>query len=368
MKTQTIKKINQSPCKAYFAITGGGQSFLGEYMKVSGASNTVIGAIIPYSQYAFDKFVNNSKTVSYASETAARKLAVVAYNECIAAGVEDIYAIGIGASCSLVKDDERSGREHKIYVAAHTADTTYVLNTYLQQGRTRQEEEYIASELIGELLARVSIGELFSPTTYFTSPQEYRQLRAETSLPIATLLRGSLDNVMLKGKGLSKDSTVAIYCGSWNPWHKGHQEVFNTAKKVLNTRPILELSVKNVDKGQIDFIDIEERLNSIPSGIDIVATCLPTFVEKAEMFRRHCFEKDIVFIVGADTWNRIWDNKYLGHPNYVDARLKYSKVKFLVFPRPGVEIQTTYGKDLRITSDLIRDFSPIAISSTDLRI
>src|ERR1017187_4283753 len=152
MDLQKVKAINESHWKVFLAIAGGGQTFLGDYLSISGASKTIVGALVPYSSAVFDKFIRYAKVDSYASSDAARKLAVASYNECIEAKVERVDALGIGVSCSLVKDEERLGRQHRIHIALHTSFETRVFNVYLNQGRTRQDEEYLAKSYIFQML------------------------------------------------------------------------------------------------------------------------------------------------------------------------------------------------------------------------
>ena len=116
MNIETVNKINDSPYKCFVAITGGGASFISDYTKISGASKTIVGAIVPYDRTIFDNFVG-IKMTEYSSPLAARKLALASYNQCIIAGVEPKYAIGIGAASSIAFDGERIGRQHKINIA-----------------------------------------------------------------------------------------------------------------------------------------------------------------------------------------------------------------------------------------------------------
>ena len=156
MKKKTlIQKINDSPFKVYCAIAGAGQSFAVDFLRVSGASNTILGIQIPYSQYAFDKFVGR-KVEKYVSEEAARKLAVAAYNECLAAGIESKNAIGLSATCSLAKDNERSGREHKMHIAVHTRNITLVVNGIFRPGLNRTLEERTASQFLLAVLNKTT--------------------------------------------------------------------------------------------------------------------------------------------------------------------------------------------------------------------
>ena len=62
MNIDIVRKINDSPYKAFIAIVGGGQSFIGDYLKIGGASKTIVGAIVPYDKFIFEKFVGQKMT------------------------------------------------------------------------------------------------------------------------------------------------------------------------------------------------------------------------------------------------------------------------------------------------------------------
>lgn len=357
---KVIDAINNSPYKAYFAITGGGQTFIGDYMSRSGASKTVIGAIVPYSQYAFDKFVK-WPVESYASEKAARQLAVAAYNECIAAGVEPIYAVGVGAACSLAKDGERKGRVHKIHVAAHMRNSTYAYNGEYNQGATREEEEYCVSKLLLHVLNTVTVN---AEHTYAPTFDKYSVTDVDGSLYSNVLEKP--DTIMFTAKFDDEQSTRVIYPGSWNPLHDGHKQIIQIAEKILKAQVILELSIRNADKGQLDHAEISQRVAELSKNYPLALTNAPTFVEKAAKFRRRFNGDKIVFVVGADTWNRIWDIKYAGPPAAVEHTLEEYDVKFLVFGRDNTPIYQGAGERLRIKDLRATEFD-MSMSSTELR-
>ncbi len=91
-----------------------------------------------------------------------------------------------------------------------------------------------------------------------------------------------------------------------------------------------ELSLVNVDKPPLDFIELDYRLQQL-RGRNVLVTRAATFVEKARM------APGCVFIVGADTVARIGKPEYYNH----DAVLRDAAVaaiaaggsRFLVFPR-----------------------------------
>lgn len=360
MNEKVIDAINNSPYKVYFAITGGGQTFIGDYMSRSGASKTVIGAIVPYNQYAFNKFVKGSVD-SYASEKAARQLAVAAYNECLAAGVENKYAVGLGCSCSLAKDDEREGRVHKIHVAVHMRTSTRVFNGEFDQGYNRVQEEGYVAELLLHVLNVTTVD-----TDYTVAPKFDRYNTHGSSVAVYADVLEHPGTILLSSKFDDEQTVIPVYPGSWNPIHDAHKQIAKIASSVLNAPVIFELSIGNVDKPQLDAIEISQRVAEVTEYYPLAVTNAPTFIEKAKQFRARFPGLKIVFVVGADTWNRIWDPKYAGSSSLVETILEEYDVKFLVFGRGTTPVYQGIGERLRIKCLEASSFD-MNVSSTELR-
>jgi hypothetical protein len=91
-----------------------------------------------------------------------------------------------------------------------------------------------------------------------------------------------------------------------------------------------ELSITNVDKPPLDFIEISDRLKQL-AGRRVLLSRAPTFAEKARL------APGCVFIVGADTLKRIADPKYYGDDrskrNAAVQSIAEHGCRFLVFGR-----------------------------------
>lgn len=361
MNKELVNKINASPFKAFFAIAGGGQSFIGDYCNISGASNTVIGAIIPYNQTVFEKFIKG-KVDTFASQEGARKLAVASFNECLAAGVPFEYAVGVGASSAVGKDGEREGRVHKINIAVHTAKITQVNSLYLLPGRTREEEDAIISKWILHLLAWVTLDIPYPPVPLLMG--ERFDVQTSTADPsVRDLMKGTSEFVHYRQ---TNNDILAIYPGSWNPLHDGHRAIAGIATKVLNANVNFELTVKNTDKPELDYYEITKRCEQFHKlELPLVLTKASTFVEKAKLFHEWNPNKEIVFVVGVDTWNRIWETKYGYSASELKRYFTLFKVKFLVFGRGNVAANAV-GKEFAIKNEEAADFNS-PLSSSELR-
>lgn len=146
MKQQVIDRIHKTDFQFFVCATGGGQSFISDFLSYPGASKNFIGSFIPYKQELFDLKIG--KVDKYCSKEAALRMATYAFKECIACGIPSENAVGISASCSLATENERVGRNHYIYIAIHTHQKTFLCSVFLSQGSSRTEEEACVCSLI----------------------------------------------------------------------------------------------------------------------------------------------------------------------------------------------------------------------------
>jgi hypothetical protein len=99
----------------------------------------------------------------------------------------------------------------------------------------------------------------------------------------------------------------AALSGAFHPVHDAHRELARVAGEMLRCAVAFELSVTNVDKPPLDFTEIEDRLAQFVGRETVVLTDAPTFLEKARLL------PGCVFVVGADTADRIVAARYYDH-------------------------------------------------------
>ena len=158
-----------------------------------------------------------------------------------------------------------------------------------------------------------------------------------------------------------------ILSGSFNPLHEGHIELLKASSKEFKKKPLFEISIKNVDKSEINFNDLMDRINQFKSLGKLVVTNSAKFEEKSKIF------KESIFVIGYDTALRLVDSKY-----YSDDFRKSLKIieknncSFLV---SGRFINKKYNKPNNINFEeydylfniLSEEKFRIDISSTELR-
>ena len=124
-----------------------------------------------------------------------------------------------------------------------------------------------------------------------------------------------------------------ILSGAFDPLHAGHRRMAEIAQEVLGLPTALEISILNVDKPALDYLEIERRLGQFPPEQAVWLTRAATFEEKSRLF------PGATFVVGVDTLRRIADPRYYGNDR--DVMLRVARADHrpgLPFPglRPGL--------------------------------
>lgn len=158
-----------------------------------------------------------------------------------------------------------------------------------------------------------------------------------------------------------------ILSGSFNPLHEGHIELLKASSKEFKKKPLFEISIKNVDKSEINFNDLMDRINQFKSLGKLVVTNSAKFEEKSKIF------KESIFVIGYDTALRLVDDKY--YDDDFRKSLKIIEKNNCSFLVSGRFINKKYKKPNNINFEeydylfniLSEEKFRIDISSTELR-
>lgn len=366
MQPLVISKIHESPYKAVLAITGGGAEAIGELLRYGGGSATLLEAIIPYDQKAFDSFVRGTPD-KYCSPGASRDLAMAAFQRGVNLADATNNIIGIGASSSLVKDGERKGREHHAYISVQTADetTSYTLSLHGNNYSREVEERIVAQTIINILGRACKVEHLLS------------ELIVDTTNNIATpdlqaVVLGTNKICTWKPKG---QKSQIIFPGAFNPIHEQHINMAAKVSELTGEKVDLELCVRNVDKPALNYFEISQRINQLTNTLqnsewlnELHLTSAATFAEKSQLF------PNAKFLVGWDTFRRISNPKY-GDLNKVIEVFNETRTSFLVFHRILNGVSTAEESLDQIHPELLKiskifspdTLPPIEISSSEIR-
>lgn len=362
MNKDLIQKLNESPTKVFIAATGGGSSFIGDYLQIPGGSKTILGFYVPYAQPLFDEFIGG-KPDKYVSSAAARKLAVASYDKAKKLGGN----LGMGVSCSLTTGaGEREGRENWVHIAVHSSCFTSIYSTRIDQTfSTREAQECFVARIMLEILSYESG---FFPEFAKWEGDSYERHESKYTI-ISELINYDEPKCVAINTELLSDS-LSIFSGSFNPFHEAHESISLLAEEILGGRPILEISVKNVDKAGLDYIDIKQRIEAL-RGKPTLLTNTPLIMDKLRLIRKTRPKVKLTFVMGKDTWDRFLNPKYDQNIPALVTELAwnnvYGGINFLVFGRNSSEFNPNHPAEQWRISDSRAENFDMKVSSSAIR-
>jgi len=303
-----ITAIHASKHQTVLALTGGGSQAIGRLLQVSGGSRTVLEAVVPYASSSLTDWLGSAAKQSCSAPT-ARAMAMASWMRArsLSPDADPHQLVGVGATASLVSDRPKRG-DHRMHVAFQTAATTTTYSLVLAKNqRDRITEESLVAELA--LLGLAEACELDTTDVRLSfektlKPKEqilFSQQQAEANW---------VDLLIGKRAYVSYPDLLqpqAIFSGAFNPLHEGHRRIVSVAAERLERPVAYEISITNVDKPPLDFVEIDTRVRGLRGETAselILLTDAPTFRAKASLF------PDCTFVVGADTIARVDDPKY----------------------------------------------------------
>jgi nicotinamide mononucleotide (NMN) deamidase PncC len=320
-------RIHASGRRCVVALTGGGSQAIADLLAVPGASATMLEAIVPYAQTALEDWLGGH--VDHAcSEATARAMAMASFERARLLSDVDAGALrGISATASLASVQPKRG-DHRVHIAWQSSTTTVALScTFVKGRRTRGEEETLAGRLVLGAVAEACgavANAPFEPSA--DQPIERREKVAPAEW--TELLLGQRHNVAATASTPSRPQV--IFPGAFRPLHVGHERMAEIAARRLGAPVTFELSITNVDKPTLDFLEIDDRLRQFANQ-PVQLTRAATFAEKAAVF------PGATFVVGADTIERLADTRYYGDSHErrdaALAAIGTRGCRFLVFGR-----------------------------------
>ena len=103
----------------------------------------------------------------------------------------------------------------------------------------------------------------------------------------------------------TKDLTVHLVPGSFNPLHQTHKEIYEMVD-APKTQAFFEMSVERVDKDMVSLHQLDERLKQFRNYAPVVVSRAPRFVTKIGTYLSHM--NNLTFHVGIDTITRMADD------------------------------------------------------------
>lgn len=327
-RRELIQGVHDSPHQAVLAVTGGGSRAISDLLEIPGGSSTLLAAYVPYSPVALQDFLEEWDRDHPCTEATARRMAMRAFLLAYDLVDEEAPVLGVACTASLATDRIKRG-EHRVHVAAQSSDRTAAYSLVLTKGaRDRPEEEAVAASLVLDALAEAATGDA-RLTKPLLRDGEQVACASQTALPEWPRLG---PDVAWRA-GMQTEAGAApklVFPGAFNPLHRGHEKMAAVAERLTGQTCVLELSMENVDKAPLDYLEVARRVATL-EGRPHLVTRAPTFVEKASIL------PGCTFVVGADTIARIADPHYYDDDHTErDAAIEHvadAGGRFLVFGR-----------------------------------
>ena len=311
-------KLHASPWQGVFYITGGGASLISQLLEVPGASSTVLEASVPYAEKSLAQILGKAPEQAVATAT-ARALAMAAYKQ--ACALADGQNFGFGASASLVTNRLKKGQT-RAHWTIQSAEFTHSFSLLLDSQQSRQEQEAHLSQAFWQSIGWALLNPAQAADSLQPSIEKHSHVAQQQWLPLLQALPHTWCTGDHDGK--------LLLPGSFNPIHQGHEDMLKVAESLTGRTGAFELTLRNAEKPDIDFLSASERLANITSH-DVWLTNLTNFAEKAAAF------PGTTFALGTDTLARIGELRFYandeGQRTQALAALTELNTKFLVFGR-----------------------------------
>ncbi|GKU90272.1 hypothetical protein SLEP1_g4281 [Rubroshorea leprosula] len=294
-----VEAIHSSPTQAVLYFSGGTSLVLSWLISVSGASNTVLEAVVPYSTMSTIQLLGKIPA-QYCSQQTAEEMALLAYNRALKLSRPGLPVLGVGFTGSLATTRPKLG-DHRHWTSTVT----------LSKGlRTREQEEKVSSYLLLKAIANAcKVPAIFdSELVESEVPEECEKLFSEEE-ELVQLINGQICfkvNPFSHETDLSNEDRKIIPSGSFNPLHDVHLKLLEVAASICgNGYPCFELSAVNADKPPLSVSQIKDRVKQFKKvGKTVIISNQPFFYKKAELF------PGSAFVIGGDTAARLINPKY----------------------------------------------------------
>ena len=238
--------------------------------------------------------------------------------------------------------------------------------------RTRTEEEHLAGRLLLNVLAEAG-GVAERLPLELLEGEQVKESRAKVPAAWQDLLLGKIESLRVDPSFNPAGSQPKLLLpGAFNPLHAGHRRMIDVAREMLGQPAAFEISILNVDKPALDYMEIERRLAQFAADQTVYLSRAATFEEKSRLFT------SATFIVGVDTLRRIVAPQYYSGSESACSRaieqILSRGCRFLVFGRDlgagfvrlgDIDLPDTLRKQCReVPPEIFRE----DISSSEIRL
>lgn len=372
MPTELVQRIHDSDAMAVVSVAGAGTAAISWLLGVAGASRTVLEILVPYASTSLTEFVG-SEPSQFVSEDTAAAMAKSAYRRALQLREGASHVVGVACTATIATDRAKRG-DHRCHITAWSGTGCKTYNLTFAKGlRGRAGEDEIASKLVLRALAESANVEL-DPDLPLDPSERVQTISRRYADTIEALMSEHVDTAVIHadgGEAADESFNGGILSGSFNPLHKGHEEMAQAASRILGKPVAYELSVANVDKPPLSEQEVRRRAAQFAGKSAILLTRATRFFQKTRLF------PGCAFIIGTDTAIRLVDPRYYdGSPSRMLMALEEMRqngCNFLVAGRADSDMFITLS-DVPIPNGFEDMFTAIPesefrsdISSTQIR-
>ena len=317
--------LHATPQQAVIEVAGAGTQALCWLHAVGGSSRTVLEATDRYSHASLVSLLG-SPPASAVSGAVAAAMADAALSRARRLAAPDSPVVGAACTAALATDRRRRGADRAIVAVAGVLGTAVSELAFpalpadsrpeVVRAAARQEQEAAASALLlTELAAACGIDaalarQLAAPPGAATC-REFRPAEALDALDAGAAGWVLLDTAARVVAGRLDWTGMALVSGAYHPLHAGHLALGDAAGSFLGRKVGYELPLANADKAPISPWQAQHRAAQFASRAPVVLSRAPLFADKAALF------PGAVFVVGADTAERLVDERFYGDSRQV---------------------------------------------------
>jgi len=355
--TEFCDDLNESPWMGAVCEVGIGLPFQSMFVEHPGASKTILFTHSPYSK----AFQPNDVPRSVGHEMAAR-YSWDNYWKCKENNqVQSDYLFSLAVSASHKMTGER-GLSHGwvSVVVGERGDRepkAYSFHWRNQKDLNRKEAGEVLAHHIGWFLHKILFNKWdnWSDAIKASFDMKLRKIRISTRGMFSIDVIRAPDITMEEHLLLAERAPLLFhhnefkrpvdylrqynrtYRGSFNPITLSHEEIGQGA--------LFEVSLDNARKGKVSFEDLAHRIRMIDLAgrPTLITSHTPLFVDLHKSLIR-LGSKSMTYLVGADTFNAIVDEKYINeHPAYpffedFERDNQMQSGSFIVISRDGHEV------------------------------
>ena len=232
MDLKSIQSIHTGPYKLVYVSSGGGSTAISDFLKVPGASNTILESYIPYSRESMDEYLG-IKPSHYCGLQTTVNMAMIAFKRAqkLAPDAKKEHLLGAAVTATLSTTYEKLG-SHRFFVCIQGSNATHVISCYLTKGkRTRDSEEKLVSECL-EALIGIACG-VSSELPKLSQNIEYEVVKSKNEW--TQLIDSEIEFIKCQ-----EEISRLIFPGTFNPIHEGHLQIKEIAEKMTKQNSFLK--------------------------------------------------------------------------------------------------------------------------------